>query len=188
MNAVNLEREHFAGVRRALVSWRREVMALDPEFCRAARLRFIDGALACFRAALAEIYVRDDERRTQGLDYGARKCLLIIGGEEDLLAVIRRLEREREARMRAHVKSEITEADVEAAREFPIERMFPGAKRGRVVCPFHDGAKHLSAGIKDNRFKCFKCGATGDSIEVAQRLYGLRFVDAVKLLAGGGGA
>jgi hypothetical protein len=68
MNSVNFEREHFAGVRRALVSWRREVMALDPEFCRAARLRFIDGALACFRAALAEIYVRDDERRTQGLD------------------------------------------------------------------------------------------------------------------------
>ena len=34
----------------------------------------------------------------------------------------------------------------------------------------------------DNRFKCFGCGESGDSIDFVQKLYGLSFKDTLKHL------
>ena len=82
-------------------------------------------------------------------------------------------------------EGEITTADIEAARAYPIGELV-GAKGNRARCPFHEGAKNLSASVTNNLFCCFVCGASGDSIDVARRLWGVSFPDAVRILANGG--
>lgn len=51
------------------------------------------------------------------------------------------------------------------------------------LCPFHK-EKTPSFKIKDGRFKCFGCGASGDAIEYVQRSRKLEFVEAIQFLAG----
>ena len=42
----------------------------------------------------------------------------------------------------------------------------------RAVCPFHDD-KHPSMTFKYGRFRCWSCGAHGDSIDLVGQLFGL---------------
>ncbi|TSA09598.1 MAG: hypothetical protein D4R73_06525 [Deltaproteobacteria bacterium] len=44
-------------------------------------------------------------------------------------------------------------------------------------CPFHED-KTPSFTVKENRFKCFGCNASGDAIDFIQQLRGLSFRDA----------
>ena len=56
----------------------------------------------------------------------------------------------------------------EAAERYGIE-----VKRGGMVCcPFHDD-KNPSMKLNKEYFYCFGCGATGDVIDLASRLYNL---------------
>ena len=62
------------------------------------------------------------------------------------------------------------------------------SKRGanfEGICPFH-GDSHPSLKINDGKgiYKCFACGAAGDSIKFVQDMLNVEFVDAVKDIAG----
>lgn len=48
-------------------------------------------------------------------------------------------------------------------------------------CPFHED-KTPSFTVKENRFKCFGCGASGDVIDFVRALRGLSFKDALAYL------
>ena len=77
---------------------------------------------------------------------------------------------------------EITQNDIDRANEHPIENLFPDAKKGKVLCIFHE-EKNPSASIgRHNRFKCFSCGASKSVIDCYQQLHGVGFVEAVKAL------
>ena len=52
---------------------------------------------------------------------------------------------------------------------------------GMALCPFHDD-HHPSLKL-DQRFYCFGCGASGDVIDFAARLFGISLKDAAKKLA-----
>jgi len=54
-------------------------------------------------------------------------------------------------------------------------------KRGRALCPFHPD-KHPSLTVKNERFKCWSCGASGDAIDLVMRLHGLDFLSALRYL------
>ena len=51
-----------------------------------------------------------------------------------------------------------------------------------VCCPFHDD-RTPSMKLNEDYFYCFSCGATGDVIDLAARLFGLSGYDAAKKLA-----
>lgn len=64
----------------------------------------------------------------------------------------------------------------------------PISKRGanfEGICPFH-GDSHPSLKINDDKgiYKCFACGAAGDSIKFVQDKLNVEFVDAIKDIAG----
>lgn len=64
---------------------------------------------------------------------------------------------------------------------------YPLNKRGatfEAICPFHSDTKP-SLKINDNKgvFKCFACGAAGDSIKFVQDYKNLDFIEAVKDIA-----
>ena len=53
---------------------------------------------------------------------------------------------------------------------------------GMACCPFHDD-RHPSLKLNEDYFYCFGCGASGDVIDLAARLFGLSGYDAAKKLA-----
>lgn len=55
-------------------------------------------------------------------------------------------------------------------------------RKGKARCIFHDD-KHASMHIYSSGFKCFACGAHGDVIDIACRVYGLDFNAACSMLS-----
>ena len=87
-------------------------------------------------------------------------------------------------------------ASIEEAKEIikgtPISSIVsfyhPINKKGgnfEAICPFH-GDSHPSLKINDSKgiYKCFACGAAGDSIKFVQDKLHVEFVDAIKDIAG----
>lgn len=54
-------------------------------------------------------------------------------------------------------------------------------RRGWAICPFHQD-KHPSISFKGGRFRCWACGANGDSLDFTARLFNLDSVQAAKKL------
>ena len=50
--------------------------------------------------------------------------------------------------------------------------------RGFAACPFHN-EKEPSLSVKNGRFKCFGCGASGSVIDFIRQMYNLDFKQAV---------
>jgi len=53
--------------------------------------------------------------------------------------------------------------------------------RGRALCPFHDD-HDPSMSFKNGRFRCWSCGASGNSIDLVSRLLGVDALSAVRRL------
>jgi len=85
-------------------------------------------------------------------------------------------------------KGGISDQDIQAALEVPIETLFDGKlrKTGKTLCglcPFHS-EKHASFYIypATNSYYCFGCNCGGNVINFAMNLNGLDFKAAIKLL------
>jgi len=76
--------------------------------------------------------------------------------------------------------SEITDADIQRARDYPIKDLI-GTDKDFVLCPNHT-EKHPSFCLKKNFGYCFSCGYSCDTIKYLQDAQGLSFVEAVKRL------
>ena len=73
-------------------------------------------------------------------------------------------------------------------RELPIEavaeRLGLRVRMHKALCPFHDDSHpSLSFSVRRNTFRCFVCGASGDTISLAQKLLGVGFKEACRWLA-----
>lgn len=77
---------------------------------------------------------------------------------------------------------QITPQDVERAKAHPIENLLAEPpKRGVALCPLHN-EKTPSFNIKNNKYKCFGCGAHGDVIDLYKAIHNTDFITAVKAL------
>ena len=76
------------------------------------------------------------------------------------------------------VKEEVRIADV-------VERYGVKLNSGdKALCPFHsEKTPSFSVSRKDNIFKCFGCGATGDAITFVSKIKGIDPLSAAKELA-----
>ncbi|MBE6264354.1 MAG: hypothetical protein E7104_10500 [Prevotella sp.] len=79
--------------------------------------------------------------------------------------------------------------EIQKLRELPIEavaeRLGLRVTRHKSLCPFHaDHHPSLSFNRRNNTFRCFVCGAHGDTISLVMRYLGKGFVDACQWLAG----
>ena len=78
--------------------------------------------------------------------------------------------------------------DIQQLRDLPIEsvaeRLGLTVTRHKALCPFHDD-RHpsLSFSVSRNTYKCFVCGAHGDTIDLAMQVLRKDFVDACDWLA-----
>ena len=73
--------------------------------------------------------------------------------------------------------------ELDDIRATPIEKVADkiGIRvvRHKALCPFHED-RHPSLHFKNNRFKCFACGASGDVIDLVQRYLNVEFKEAVE--------
>ena len=71
-------------------------------------------------------------------------------------------------------------------RELPIEgvaeRLGLRVQRHKSLCPFHSDS-HPSLSYKNNGYRCFVCGAHGDSISLAMHMLNQPFVEACHWIA-----
>jgi len=54
-------------------------------------------------------------------------------------------------------------------------------RQGKAVCPFHND-HHPSMTFRDGKYRCWACGAAGDSVDFTARLLGLDALGAVRRL------
>ena len=84
--------------------------------------------------------------------------------------------------------------ELQQLRDLPIEgvaeRLGLRVVRHKCLCPFHDD-HHASLSFKNNKFKCWSCGESGDSISLVMKLLPVRggregsFLEACRWLADG---
>ena len=71
-------------------------------------------------------------------------------------------------------------------RDLPIEgvaeRLGLRVERHKCLCPFHDDHTP-SLSFKNNKFRCWSCGESGDTIKLAEKMLGKGFVEACRWLA-----
>ena len=76
--------------------------------------------------------------------------------------------------------------ELQKLRDLPIEgvaeRLGLRVVRHKCLCPFHDD-HHASLSFKNNKFRCWSCGESGDTISLAMKVLGKDFTGAAKWLA-----
>ena len=77
-------------------------------------------------------------------------------------------------------------SDIEKLRSLPSEgvaqRLGFKVERHKTLCPFHnDHTPSLT--FKKNKFRCWSCGESGDSISFVEKVLGKDFLDACRWLA-----
>ena len=77
------------------------------------------------------------------------------------------------ARLADLIKNQIDLQSVMEYYDTHFDRM------GKALCPFHSD-KHPSLTIKNERYKCWACGASGDMFDFVQNLYGDSFQEAIE--------
>ena len=75
----------------------------------------------------------------------------------------------------------ISDQDIERAKLVPISTYIKVSASKKVLCLFHTD-KVPSMHIYETTYHCFSCGAHGSVIDIVMKLYGLKFIDAVKRL------
>ena len=83
-------------------------------------------------------------------------------------------------------KFKMTTFELQQLRDLPIEgvaeRLGLRVERHKCLCPFHDDHTP-SLKFKNNKFKCWACGESGDSISLAEKVLGKDFREACRWLA-----
>ncbi len=76
--------------------------------------------------------------------------------------------------------------ELQKLRDLPIEgvaeRLGLYVSHHKCLCPFHDD-HHASLSFKNNKFRCWSCGESGDTISLAMKVLGKDFTGAAKWLA-----
>lgn len=79
------------------------------------------------------------------------------------------------------IAGEISDGDIERAKQTKISTIIKVSASKKVLCLFHTD-KVPSMHIYETTYHCFSCGAHGSVIDIVMKLYGLKFIDAVKRL------
>jgi len=120
------------------------------------------GTVACGRATISNHYFNMSRENNQSNNYA---CLLSQKDKKGTIVV----------NVFRECRERVTAED--AARRYGLTF----DRKGWAVCPFHND-RHPSMSFRNGRFRCWACGATGDSVEFTKRLLRLDTMAAVERL------
>ena len=133
------------------------------------------------------LYSRYLKARIRIIDYGDRwfwKIWLNVFYTPEIKEKQRELRRWR--RYLKPIQGGIDDNDIQQAREVELREVIdiPLTKKGSNyigTCPFHN-EKTPSFFVKGNRYKCFGCGESGNTLDYFIKVNGFTFLEAVKKL------
>lgn len=145
-----------------------------------------------------ESVVLKELRRAERLKDGwfVRECIKVFK-INDLIQSKQELNRLRRYIPQKHTRGQVTQEQIERAKEYPIvqlaetqlQNMKKCGSTYRSLCPYHDErSPSFYLYPRGNNFHCFGCSEHGDVIALTQKLQGLNFVEAVKFLTASYGA
>lgn len=154
-----------------------EFMGVGLQWAIAARKRYLNGEIAFYTEAISDLI-----KSLAGKDSIVRELYLLWIGEHSKKREALQSEM---AFLKPNNNSNnigINDDLILRAKEYPIEKLLPNTiKSNKTNCFAHDD-KTPSMGIKNNRVKCFSCGYSGSSIDVAMYLNNFEFKEAVKFI------
>lgn len=182
---VDMEKNWRESVRKSDAEFVRWFTEENPEFVRKARLRFLRDEIRARTETLGELK-KEIDRIYRGNDQEEVAMLLPIVQRNAAEAgkKLRMLIFEKKILL-GKSTSTITPELIARAREHPIRDLVETNSRGYALCvnPEHDDHSP-SMWTKNNFAHCFSCNWSGDSIDVAMKVYNIKFQEAVKKLAG----
>lgn len=144
-------------VRQAIKAWRGEMEPFAKE-CQERRREELESTVEKARQKLADLMTHRGN----------------IEKKKKLLEGIKKLEKK--------LETEITEEEIERARDFPINQLLKVGRNGMALCIDHED-KHPSMNCKNNFAYCHSCGYHGDAIGIYMKLNNANFKEAVKTLS-----
>ncbi|MCQ2246426.1 MAG: CHC2 zinc finger domain-containing protein [Bacteroidaceae bacterium] len=78
--------------------------------------------------------------------------------------------------------------DIQKLQDLPIEQVSEALQisvsRHKALCPFHEDTRpSLTFNVRKNRYRCFVCDASGNSIDLVMKSQGWSFYESCKWLA-----
>lgn len=78
--------------------------------------------------------------------------------------------------------------DIQKLQDLPIEQVSEALQisvsRHKALCPFHEDTRpSLTFNVRKNRYRCFVCDASGNSIDLVMKSQGWNFYESCKWLA-----
>lgn len=182
---MDMEKNWRESVRKSDAEFVRWFTEENPEFVRKARLRFLRDEIRARTETLGELK-KEIDRIYRGNDLDEMGMLLPVVQRNAAEAgkKLRMLIFEKKILL-GKSTSTITPELIARAREYPIRDLVETNSRGYALCvnPEHDDHSP-SMWTKKNFAYCFACNWSGDSIDVAMKVYNLKFPEAVKKLSG----
>lgn len=182
---MDMEKNWRESVRKSDAEFVRWFTEENPEFVRKARLRFLRDEIRARTETLGElkkeidrIYRANDQEEVAMLLPIVQRNAAEAGKKLRMLIFEKKI-------LLGKSTSTITPELIARAREYPIRDLVETNSRGYALCvnPEHDDHSP-SMWTKNNFAHCFSCNWSGDSIDVAMKVYNLKFPEAVKKLAG----
>jgi hypothetical protein len=134
---------------------------------------------------IAEIETAYADHASSGGPYFARAILLVAAGYDRLCCLRSKWQASLWVERHPERQGVISDADIQTAREYPLENLVELDRTKRMLCPFHKD-EHPSLWVKNGFGYCFTCGESCDSIKFVMKTRGLSFIDAVRSLSGKG--
>lgn len=86
-----------------------------------------------------------------------------------------------EYRILMGLSKDIRPEDIIRARNYPIQNFVKTNRNGMASCPFHKD-RTPSMDVRKNFYYCYSCNASGDVIDLAEKMNGWSFKEAVEKL------
>lgn len=153
-----------------------EDMEVSRQFAVTCRHRYLSSMLCAIDTEIYNLY-RSDVKGGINAHFVAD---MIIDRENEQARILKELEQIK--RINRKVVGEITDEDIDRAREYPVDRLIDFS-HGRSVAFCHESdSPSMSHNRKANRAHCFVCNKSFNPIDVLMGRDGFSFIDAVKEL------
>ncbi|MEY2702801.1 MAG: hypothetical protein RLY43_1439 [Bacteroidota bacterium] len=164
-----------------LEDFKKEISEAEPNFVKEARIEYLKNKIIMLENEIKKIYSDYEKAGREGIVFWLRQAFY-------KLSPIKQYERElKSCKFNLNVinnnnfKKEIDDYMILKAKDYPINNLVEVNKNHFAKCIWHDDNKP-SMYVKNNYAYCFSCGKSGDVIDIAMKIRGMNFIEAVKFL------
>ena len=152
---------------------------VDPRWAKERRMTWLKGWIETLRDLIQRDTIDLARARKSGDDFEIALIELCTKDRQEKLG---RMEREFRTLRNPPLNVAVTESEIQAAKDYPLEKYLDVARGHRIICPWHKGSSATML-IKGYSY-CFTCNQNADTLKFVMFTEGLDFVSAVRHING----